>query len=162
MLRNIVFCIAAFTTLEATAELKVINPSSVCQMLADSGLKGRKWVDYGDGTFGCASDYKDIGSGSPLANNLAFYASGSAQTVRQVKLVMNANKPSAAAPAVKQLVKASSNLSEKVLGAGLSDDLKMAISKGVPTTASVGEGSVEVVKDVWPTGRGYEIQVIIK
>lgn len=162
MLKNIIFFVAAFTSLQAVAEVKVTSPADACGLLTDIGLKGRKWVDYGDGTAGCASDYKDIGAGRPLANNLAFYATGVGQTVKQVKLVMNANNPASASSAIKQLSQASEILSTKILGAPLSSDIRAAISKGTPKSAVLGSGSVEVVKDVWPTGRGYEIQVIIK
>lgn len=162
MLEKILFFAVVFSSFQAAAELKFTGPSDVCNLLANSGLKGRKWVDYGDGTSGCASDYKDIGSGRPLANNLAFYATGAGQSVKQVKLVMNANNPASASAAIKQLSQASANLSVKLLGAQLPDDIKIAISKGIPKNAVLGTGSVEVVKDAWPTGRGYELQVIIK
>lgn len=162
MLKAIIFFVAALISLQAVAELKVTSPADACGLLAGSDLKGRKWVDYGDGTAGCASNYKDIGSGRPLANNLAFYATGMGQSVKQVKLVMNANSPASASLAIKQLSQASASLSTKLLGAPLPANIKAAIDKGIPKSAVVGSGSVEVVKDVWPTGRGYEIQVIIK
>ncbi|WP_137279545.1 hypothetical protein [Pseudomonas rhizoryzae] len=162
MLKKILFFAFVFNSLQASAELKFTGPSDVCNLLANSALKGRKWVDYGDGTSGCASNYKDIGSGRPLANNLAFYATGVGQAVKQVKLVMNVNNPASASSAIKQLSQASAILSTKLLGAPLPDDVRAAISKGATKTAVLGSGSVEVLKDVWPTGRGYEIQVIIK
>lgn len=162
MLKNILIFVFAFTSFQAAAELKFTGPSDVCNLLTNSGLKGRKWIDYGDGTSGCASDYKDIGSGWPLDNNLAFYATGAGQAVKKVKLVMNANNPASASSAIKQLGQVSAILSTKLLGARLPDDIKAAISKGAPKSAILGSGSVEVVKDVWPTGRGYEIQVIMK
>lgn len=161
MLRNILFFVFTIISCQAAAELKVTGPSEACNLLANSGLKGRRWVDYGDGTSGCASDYKDIGSGRPLANNLAFYATGFGQSVKQVKLVMNANNPASASAAIKQLSQASENLSVKLLGVQLPDDIKTAISKGTPMSALLGVGTVKVIRDAWPTGRGYEIQVIM-
>lgn len=144
------------------ADLKQTAPEPVCALLSDSGLKGRKWTDYGDGSSGCASNYKDIGSGSPLANNLAFYATGNGSTVGQVKLVLNFNQPNSKAAATKSLLAASSELAQKALGAKLPPSISKAIETGTPTSVEVGTGSIEVLRDTWPTGRGYEIHVVMK
>lgn len=144
------------------ADLKQTAPESVCAFLSNLDLKGRKWTDYGDGTSGCACNYKDIGSGSPMANNLAFYASGSDSTVDQVKLVLNFNQVKSVGMSISALGKASEKLSLEALGAPLPNSIKKAIVLGQPLTAAAGTGTIEVVRDNWPTGKGYEVQVIMK
>ena len=144
------------------ADLKQTAPEAVCSFLSDLDLNGRKWTDYGDGTSGCASNYKDIGSGSPMANNLAFYATGSDSTVDQVKLVLNFHQVKSAGMSISALGKASEKLSLKALGAPLPNSIKKAIVLGKPLTAAAGTGTIEVVRDNWPTGKGYEVQVIMK
>ncbi|WP_321833745.1 hypothetical protein [Pseudomonas kulmbachensis] len=144
------------------ADLKQTAPESVCAFLSNLDLKGRKWTDYGDGTSGCASNYKDIGSGSPMANNLAFYATGSDSTVDQVKLVLNFNQVKSVGMSISALGKASEKLSLEALGAPLPNSIKKAIVLGQPLTAAAGTGTIEVVRDIWPTGKGYEVQVIMK
>lgn len=144
------------------ADLKQTTPESVCAFLSNLDLKGRKWTDYGDGTSGCASNYKDIGSGSPMANNLAFYATGSDSTVDQVKLVLNFNQVKSVGMSISALGKASEKLSLEALGAPLPNSIKKAIVLGQPLTAAAGTGTIEVVRDNWPTGKGYEVQVIMK
>ena len=140
------------------ADLKQTTPESVCAFLSNLDLKGRKWTDYGDGTSGCASNYKDIGSGSPMANNLAFYATGSDSTVDQVKLVLNFNQVKSVGMSISALGKASEKLSLEALGAPLPNSINL----GQPLTAAAGTGTIEVVRDNWPTGKGYEVQVIMK
>ncbi|ENA27504.1 hypothetical protein EGJ52_23570 [Pseudomonas luteola] len=162
MFKHFIFCLTISFPLLAHAELADTDPDSVCQFLAASDLKGRKWTDYGDGTAGCASDYKDIGNGVPLANNLAYYVMGQGNEAERVKLVMNANQPNAAAPAIKQLSNAASKLSPKALGVPLPDSVRKAIAKGEPVVVNVGSGEVEVLKDIWPSGKGYEIQVMMR
>ncbi|OPA86300.1 hypothetical protein BFW87_26540 [Pseudomonas fluorescens] len=149
-------------SVDCLADLKLTSPETACAFLSDSGLKGRKWTDYGDGTSGCASNYKDIGTGSPLANNLAYYALGSGSTVDQVKLVLNFNQPKTPGPSVQALGKAAEKLTQKALGAALPASIKKAIALGQPQVAAVGTGSVEVLREEWPTGKGYEVHVIMR
>lgn len=150
-------------SLSAMAEVAQPSPEIVCQYLADSGLKGRKWVaDYGDGTSGCASDYKDIGAGSPLANNLAYYVTGEGRDVQQVKLVVNYNQPKSGAAATSALVAASQKMALKALGAKLPESISSMIKAGKPGTQKLGSGEVEVARDEWPTGKGYEVHVMMR
>lgn len=162
MLKILVAPLVLLFSASCLADLKQTAPDSVCSFLSDLDLKGRKWTDYGDGTSGCASNYKDIGSGYPLANNLAFYAAGSDSTVDQVKLVLNFNQTKSVGMSISALGKASEKLSLKALGAQLPNSIKKAIVLGQPLTAAAGTGTIEVVRDDWPTGKGYEIQVIMK
>ena len=162
MLKILVAPLVLLFSASCLADLKQTAPDSVCSFLSDLDLKGRKWTDYGDGTSGCASNYKDIGSGYPLANNLAFYAAGSDLTVDQVKLVLNFNQTKSVGMSISALGKASEKLSLKALGAQLPNSIKKAIVLGQPLTAAAGTGTIEVVRDDWPTGKGYEIQVIMK
>ena len=162
MLKIFVAPLVLLFSASCIADLKQTAPESVCVFLNDLDLKGRKWTDYGDGTAGCASDYKDIGSGSPMANNLAFYATGSDSTVDQVKLVLNFNQVKSVGMSISALGKASEKLSLEALGAPLPNSIKKAIVLGQPLTAAAGTGTIEVVRDNWPTGKGYEVQVIMK
>jgi hypothetical protein len=163
MKRTIAFLALAICSLPAVADVAQPSPEIVCQYLADSGLKGRKWVaDYGDGTSGCATDYKDIGGGSPLANNLAYYVTGKGRQVRQVKLVVNYNQPKSASAVTSALISASQKLAVKALGTKLPDSISSLIKSGKPGSLKVGSGEVEVSRDDWPTGKGYEVHVTMR
>ncbi|MFJ7311804.1 hypothetical protein ACIQVE_03370 [Pseudomonas sp. NPDC098747] len=163
MKKLLLLLIAAMTATSASAEIIDPTPSNVCSLLSDSGLKGRKWVDdYGDGSSGCASDYKDIGSASGLANNLSFYVTGVSQYVMEIKLVFNYNQPSQSSSATKALLAASDKLSQRALGASLPAPVIALIKRGEHGSAKVGKGVVEVVREDWPTGKGYEVHVMMR
>lgn len=164
MKRVFVLVIALLGAGTVSAEIAEKTPAKACALLADSGLKGRKWVnDYGDGSAGCASNYKDIGpSGSGLANNIAYYVIGVNQYVMEVKLVLNYNQPSKAAPATAALLSASQKLSQRALGAPLPKSIIDLITQGESGSEKVGKGSVQVVREDWPTGKGYEVQVMMQ
>ncbi|BBN63573.1 hypothetical protein [Pseudomonas syringae] len=159
-----VVTLAVVLAVPAFADLKQTAQGKACALLSDQGLKGRKWTHYGDGTSGCASDYKDIGGGKPLTNNLAFYGNGQGETVNSVKLVLNYNKPesaSASTAATKALLSASEKMAQRALGVKLPKAIITAIDWGRAEKLSVGSGTVEVVREDWPNGKGYEIQVVM-
>ncbi len=144
------------------AALKPNTPSEVCGFLGELGLRTSGWKSqYGD-VFGCSSPYKELGAGNPLANDLAFYVDGNRSTVTQVKLVLNVNNRAAAKPAHSELLKAAEVLSTKTTGQQLPQALREAIQGGRKGSAKVGISTVEVTRDDWPTGRGYEVHVTIK
>jgi hypothetical protein len=146
----------------AEALLKTDSPPEVCASLKDVGLAARSWRNLHDTSYGCSSPYKEIGSGNPLANTLAFYANGDRSTVALVYLVLNVNVPALAAAAHGELLKAADVLVERATGAHLTASLREAITIGAARTGRVGGAAVEVVRKNWPTGRGYELHVIIK
>ena len=160
------FLIAASLAFATTASAEIITPtpSKACALLADIGLKGRKWVDdYGDGSSGCASDYKDIGSSSTgLANNLAYYVTGAGPYVMEVKLVLNYHQPSRSSSGAAALLAASKKLSLRALGASLPGSVAALIKRGEYGSEKVGKGVVEVVREDWPTGKGYEVKVLMR
>lgn len=149
------------------AALKETNPSIACKLLNASGLITGAWKDYGPGggsagNFGCTSPYKELGSGYPLANNLAYYVDGGKSAATQAKLVLNVNNKSQAPSAHSALLSSSELLSISITGAKLPASVKEAISAGKPIKAKVGQSAVEVLRDNWPTGKGYELHVIFK
>lgn len=146
----------------AQATLIMNSPSSVCSVLDDQGLSAGGWENIYDDEFGCHSRYKEIGSGYPLANNLAFYVDGGRDVVTEAKLVLNVNNSAQARSAHLALLHAGIALSKKIAGGGLPRAIKEGISKGKSTERNVGGTSVEVVRKDWPTGKGYELHVIFK
>jgi hypothetical protein len=161
MRKSIAILIGILTSTYATAGLKVTAPSQACNLVSEVGLKTRGWKNHYDQEFGCSSPYKDIGSASPLPNNLAFYAEGNSSSVNLVKLVLNINAPSAASTANKELQKAVTVLIPKITGEKASPSLLKAISQGKSTSMKMGSSTVKVIRYNWPTGKGHEIKVIV-
>ncbi len=156
------FILSVCTVLPASAALLVSEPSQVCSLLKDTGLATRGWKNHYDQEFGCSSPYKELGSGFPLANNLAFYAEGSSSAARQVMLVLNVNDHASASSAHQELLNVAGALSIKTTGEQLPETLKAAVKNGIEASQKVGSAMVEVAREDWPTGKGYEVKVIIK
>ena len=149
----------------AFAALKTRVPSQVCGSLNSIGLNTRGWKNQGDDVYFCASDYKNLGSGLSrfsLPNNLAFYAEGTRSTVSQVKLVLNVNNRASAESGHTELRKAAEVLCVKATGKQLPQTLKQAVQSGGKRSARVGPSKVQVLRENWPSGKGYEVQVIIQ
>ena len=161
MLKAICLPLALVISTQCMADLKVVEPPALCAALSDQGLKGGEWTDYGDDLSGCASDPKDIGVGHPVANSLAFYVTGTGTAANQVKLVVSFHEPKTPGLAINALGKASEKLAPMALGVPLPNAVKKAIVLGQPMTLSAGTGSIEVVRERWPDGKGYEVQVIM-
>lgn len=150
------------TILPANAELLVTAPSEVCNFLKEAGLATGGWKNDYDQEFGCMSKYKEIGSAFPLANNLAFYAEGKISSVVQVYLKLNVNNQTSASSAHQELLKDASALSLKATGQQLPQKLKDAITKGRNSSQTVGNATVDIVREDWSTGSGYDVKVTLK
>ena len=151
------FCISP-----AIAELNVTSPSEACGLLKKLDLTTRGWKNYNGQEFGCSSAYKELGAGFPLANNLAYYVTGSRDTVSEVKLVLNVNNRSMAKDAHQELLKAAKILCQKVSGEQLPKPVESAIKNGQANSGKVGNTIFEVIRKDWPTGKGYEVKVVFK
>ncbi|CAA9889869.1 conserved exported hypothetical protein [Candidatus Methylobacter favarea] len=162
-MRSFAVFILFFCTINvASAELLNTAPSQACILLNDFGLATSGWKNEYDQEFGCSSDYKQIGSGFPLANNIAFYVEGNNNSVVQVNLMLNVNDRTSASSAHQELLKAAKILGNKQTGKQLSQKLIDAITKGSNTSQKIGNATVDIVREDWPTGRGYEVKVTLK
>ena len=151
-----------FTANVANAELKTTSPTDVCSFMKENGMATTGWKNYYENDFGCSSPYKDLGYGYPLANNLAFYVDGNAKTVDQVYLMLNINNKALATNAHEELLKASELMCVKATGYNLPQALKTAIINGQNASDKIGDAFAEISRKDWPTGKGYEVKVLIK
>jgi hypothetical protein len=75
---------SAFETNTVNAELKITDPSEVCDYLKDSGLVTQGWHNQYGNSYFCVTPYKELGaSSSPTnnQNNLSFSVEGDSKTV---------------------------------------------------------------------------------
>lgn len=151
-----------FSATSAEASLAMTSPALVCSLLNNAGFATGGWRRFYENEFTCNSDYKEIGSGIPLANNLAYYVDGNSNSVTQAKLVLNVNNKSQATSAHSALLNLSESLSIKITGAKLPQAIQNAITGGKPMKTKVGQTAVEIKRNNWPTGKGYELHVIFK
>ncbi len=154
--------ISIFTCSSAEAALAITSPATVCALLNNEGLTTEGWRDASESEYGCNSSYKEIGTGFPLGNNLAYYVDGRKNLVVQAKLVLNVNDKSQATAAHSVLLGSSGVLSAKLGGVKLPQSLNDAIANGKSISATAGQATVKVMRKNWPNGNGYELHVIFK
>lgn len=145
----------------ANATLITTSPQDICAAGTSSGLVTRGWKNIGVG-FGCSSPYKDIGTGDPLANNLAFYATGQSNQATRVKIILNINSKKQSKQATQELVNIARTVLAATTGQALSKRLEQALRNGKNAEEVVGQAKARVVRDNWPTGAGYEVQFIVE
>jgi hypothetical protein len=143
------------------------NPQEACAFL--SGVAGfqtrgyKNLIDDGSGeAFSCSSPYLDLDSSFPLSNHIAYYVDGKAQTANVLKLVLNINSAPQAKQAHAMLLVSSQQLTQKALSAALPKDVSSAITSGKAGKWTVGKGDVELKREDFPTGKGYELHYIIR
>lgn len=156
-----VFVLAVAAT-PVSANFLNTEPSAACNYLTGDGLATRGWKNQYDNEFGCSSPYKEIGTGMPLANNLAYYVEGSSAEARLVKLVVNINNKTLAGSAYTELLQASQELSLKLSGVKLPEEISSAIKNGKKASAKAGNTEIEVIRIDWPTGKGHELKVFFE
>jgi hypothetical protein len=143
-----------------------------CAYLQSVGLgTHRYWRDDGERLFHCLSPYKDLGTvADPLGlgqkNNLAYYVDGDAEHVHQMKLVLNVyhgvKQRHEAKQAHQALVQAAKRLTQETLHTPLPKAAEQAIAAGKPWRGMVKAATLDLTRDDWPTGKGYELGFLIR
>jgi hypothetical protein len=143
-----------------------------CAYLQSVGLgTHRYWRDDGERLFHCLSPYKDLGMvADPLGlgqkNNLAYYVDGDAEHIHQMKLVLNVyhgvKQRHEAKQAHQVLVQAAKRLTQETLHTPLPKAAEQAIAAGKPRRGMVKAATLDLTRDDWPTGKGYELGFLIR
>ncbi|MCY9837982.1 hypothetical protein [Aeromonas media] len=154
--------VLSVATSPVSADFLNTGPSAMCNYLTSDGLATRGWKNQYDNEFGCSSPYKEIGTGVPLANNIAYYVEGSSSEARLAKLVVNINNKTLAGSAYTELLQASQELSLKLSGVKLPEEISIAIKNGKKASAKAGSTAIEVIRIDWPTGKGHELKVFFE
>ena len=108
------------------------------------------------------SSYQDIGSATPLPNNIAYYVKGDSDTVKTLKLVLNVNQPNDAQTAHSVMLNHSQTLYQEVFAKELPPNLKEAITKGKQDQLEIEGCVVTLNREDWPTGKGYSVELVIE
>jgi hypothetical protein len=152
-----------FTSLAYGGDFKTMAPTAIGNLLERQGLQMRSYrLPEGDVQFSASTPYKDVDAGTPLPNNLAYYISGEEKKVTQLKLALNLNDPTLKEDALSALVTAASALLKAASDDAPIVEVADAIRKSAPGKWSVKNGTIQLSRIDWPTGRGYELQLTIK
>lgn len=131
-------------------------------------LSGYEPNDYkgsyaGDTEYMCGTPYKNIGSAtnSKLANNISYYVKGNQFSANELKLILNINQPKQSKSAKKELANAVDVLFEAVFDKKTDEKIKKSILAGTDGEWIVGSHKISLIKNVWSTGAGYELDFSI-
>lgn len=140
---------------------KAKGTDELCSLLVQKGFKTNGWRQYYENEYGCNTPYHEIGKGYPLKNNLAYYVEGEKLSAKKLYIVLNVNNKKDESLAVSSFEKLANSLSSRVLGVGLPDSIRNAIHSEKSTTVSLRNSTVEVNRQNWENGNGYEMKFII-
>ena len=86
------------------------NPKVAKNFLDQNGIHTNQYKNRLGHEYASFSSYQDIGSGSLLPNNIAYYIKGDRDIVKTLKLVLNVNQPNDAQTAHSVMLKHSQTL----------------------------------------------------
>jgi len=155
--------LALLFAMPSLADFKNDKPSTACNYLADIGLKTEGYkTSYSENDYACVSPYKELGSGWPLKNNIAYYVEGSANSIRTLYLAINVINKTEATSTHAKLLEYGNQLTQKALGQSLPKGTQEAVLKGKPGEWTLVGSKIKVIRNDWPTGKGYEIMLSIE
>ncbi len=110
-------------------------------------------------SMGCMSSYKMLDS---HRSNLAYYTEGSKSYINNVYLVLNVYYESNKESVHNSLVQSAKTLSKKAINYELPQPIIMCLKNGNKGSWKHGKYTIKVTKEIFPSGRGYEIHFIIE
>jgi hypothetical protein len=139
-----------------------------CAYLHSVGLgTDRYWRDDGEPLFHCLSPMTPLGTaaephGFGLKNNLAYYVDGDAERAHDLLLKLNVNQCHEAKQAQQALVRAAKALTQQALNTPLPKAAEQAITVGKPWKGAVKAATLELTREDWPTGKGYDLKFRVR
>ena len=136
-----------------------LNPNIACSLLHDEGFVTKNYIEEfsGSSNYFCASPYKVYDS-----NNIAFYASGSMNTIFKIELGLNVNNLLNEKRELKTFQNYCSILFKKILKNKFPVDIAKSIMLSKPIKVKVDNFEIELEKEIFPSKKGYRLNFKIK
>lgn len=113
--------------------------------------------------YACGTKYYEVLSNpAGLSNNLSYYVRGTPESAKRIRILLNVNDESTFATANNVFQKASSDLFKSAFHRDIEQDISIALGTSTPGKWMVDGYSVQLDKTVWPTGKGFELNFIIR
>lgn len=145
------------------------EPVVACHFLSSNVMftKGGDYTPMWDDTlddYSCGTTYFQLGpaSGDGLANNISMYGRGTSKVVERVNVLLNVNDASTFDKANVAFRSAASDLFTAALHKDLDEQIETALKTSAAGTWMVGSYKVELLRDDWPTGKGYSLNFVIR
>jgi hypothetical protein len=156
------------------------SPVVACSLLSDiPGMQTRGYQDLGyEYVYGCSSPSKEIGPRTVFStsNNIVYYVLGNRSVAKELQLVLNVNNRDFARSGHETLTVLAAMLAQRALKQELSEAVLQALIGGRTGDEAVlqaliagragewraGNTRIEVFREDWSTGKGYEVKFIIR
>ncbi|WP_243439738.1 hypothetical protein [Fundidesulfovibrio soli] len=141
-------------------------PLEACTLMDDVlDSKGHPWrVDSNSG--GCGTTYQNLPSQGVIKSNVAYYANGDSSSAKQLKIILNINDTSTADHNIQTFKHYCGKLYMKLIKKPWSMEFSKEFDKttrdGIQRSWKVNEIDFILLKKIWPTGKGYELQFIVE
>ena len=96
-----------------------------------------------------------------LPDNIAYYIEGDEYIASRLKIVVNFNNKTTGEVTLNLFAEIAAELFSKALGKKISEELHTQIISEGPFNTTVDNKNVEMLKEVWPTGLGHTLEIII-
>ena len=139
-----------------------------CAYLASVGLgAGRYGREEEERLFHCVSPQTELGTvahplGVGLKNSLGYYVEGDAERIHRLWLMLNVNQRQEAQHAHQALLRAAQQLTQQALNTPLPKAAEQAIAAGKPWKARMKAATLELAREDWPTGKGYDLKFLVR
>ena len=139
-----------------------------CAYLRSVGLgTGRYGREEVVESFSCISPVKQLGTVPDpldlgLKNALSYHIDGDAERIHKMLLYLNVNQRHEAKQAHQVLAQAAKRHTQEALHTPLPKAAEQAIAAGKPWRGTVKAATLELVRDDWPTGKGYTLNFIVR
>lgn len=152
----LIFCCLILSQLSSLA----FQSQNACNYLQEiSGFSTRGYKSDGMGGYYCCSPYKMLDDRS----NIAYYVEGLSNVkANKVYLVLNVYNSSNKIKMHNSLLSTSKFLAKKAIGINLNTKIISSITNGKSASFKQGKYIIEVKKQNWESGLGYEIHFSIK
>lgn len=107
------------------------------------------------------SPYLEIGE-AILPNNIAYYVEGDEHVARTLKLVANFNNQDAAIETRTRFAGLADRLIRQALDQETPEVVRSAILSEMQVNLPIGKKTIQLVRESWPTGRGYQMRFYIQ
>lgn len=142
------------------------DPQKACRFLSDiPGMSSSgSYSSLYEGIHSCGTRYKDVGEDdhSALPNNISYYAAGTPEKVQRLRLLLNINQISNDTAAKEQMATVAVRLFQAALNHSIPNGIQDSIKTGTSGQWDDSGYKIELKKDIWPTGKGYELNFVIR
>ncbi len=138
------------------------SPHLAREFLTDEGLAPSDYHQdpLDDQQWFASSQYLEVGDGL-FPNNITYTVEGDERIARRLKLAINYNDPEAKRETHDSLAKILKILFQKALGEDAPDEIEATLRNEASDNFVVGGKSFQLLREDWPTGKGYTMRLIL-